>query len=50
MHLKDGHHVSKFTAQATKEREHHLSITDRITKLSEGGSHGFKAAAVVDDG
>ena len=50
MHLEDRHHMAEFTAQAAKERENHLPIANGITELGKGGSHGFKAMAVVGNG
>jgi predicted N-formylglutamate amidohydrolase len=49
VHLEDGHHVAELTAEAAKERQHHLAIADGVAELSEGCSHGLEATAVVGD-
>jgi hypothetical protein len=39
--------VPKLAVEAVKESKDHLTITDGITELTQGGSHGFKAAAII---
>jgi hypothetical protein len=49
VHLEDGHHLAELTAEAAKEREHHLPIVDGIAELGKGSRHRFELAAVVGD-
>jgi hypothetical protein len=42
--------VPKFAVKAAKESKNHLTITDGITELTKGGSHGFKAATIIPNG
>jgi hypothetical protein len=41
--------VAELTAEAAKEREHHLPIADGIAELGKGSRHRFELAAVVGD-
>jgi hypothetical protein len=49
VHLEDGHDVVELTAEAAKEREHHLPIADGIAELGKGSRHRFELAAVLGD-